>query len=624
MVCTRSKTGKGFDKGVVITRPLFIDPKVLSTYITQENNVSASEAIKFREQNGQHEVIKTIELFYHNHVSKNEIVKKEIYPSLDKPENVYTFHQLDSIGITIGDKTRYLKGVDSLIKAFALSDCSSKCDMIIINSKRFQRGAVTFAIDAIYKLIVFAQVSAQKNANVNANEFLQIYGNFVYRAADQVARVFKEQSANRSLLKDSTIPVEFITPSICGLNNFVGIVAAARMEYETKENELQMKIAAYSLSKQSTTASPASTIAAPASAAPASAAPASAAPAAPAPASPPSQSAAQPAESAASAPNAEGNACSINSKRLVTSCKRKANVAGLNTETANTLQAEINQENISRYISWARWQAGELLKESQNDQLKKLVYEYDVKSYLQRYYAGWLTECEKRQIGCYIKKAKELILKNSNKPSQYQGYLDQLAKLATPATTATTATPATTAASLQDPRPDQVKTSQVQLQLQVQLNQEHLVNHTILAAYELKGDYQFTNQLLNHISGRQIYSNVSKKLPEFQEFVNILNTAGADFFSSQNPDQALDRISECFLEDLAKQVMNYMDVDLPAGTGGGFARKIKVLGRLRTIFLKRGYQYVTVNGEPTLVSAAIKMEKKLAKEKKKSDSKKRT
>lgn len=576
MVCTRRSTGASADKGIVITRPLFPSEDVINNYVTREKDVMASESIKLKNNNVAQ--VTNITLYHHDHTDPaNNIKQQVIYPSpQQKPTGPYTFHQLDSIGITINGQTRYLKGIDSLIKAYAIADCTSKCDSIVINSKSFKKGAVTFAIDAIYKLIVFAQ------GGESAEEYFNIYGNFVYKAADQVARAFREEAATRKLIGESTLHVDFITPSICSLNNFVSIVASARAEYELKEQELQMKIAAYSLSKAtSASATPVATTA-------------------------PSR--------AQSVASVQGNACS-SSYPKAEPCKGETSTLPVQaaqaaqpvqpmltvqdaysaqprskvprTQAASSvknvgdkLDKDINRENVSRYISWARWQAGELLKKNPNEKiLQEKVDEYDVKSYIQKYYAGMLSECEKKNISDYIKKAP-------------QGYKQVLENLPNP--------------------------KLITKQIEDKLNKQHAFDHVVLSTLELSPDSlqeQPYQQLLNHISGKAVYSNVDRTSADYTKFNSIisnLNQKGINAFTGKTDNLQLPTLDE--LNNLAQQVFSHMAVDAPAdkAKGGGIARKIKVLGRLRTIFLKRGYQYVTVKGEPMLVTAAVKMEKKLA------------
>lgn len=629
MVCTRSKTKTGLDRGIVITRPLFVEKDVIDSYINLEKDANASEAIKLKNEKDSLPIT-SVEVFYHDHTSGTNAIKQEtIFPKSPDQNAVYTFHQLDSIGITVDGQTRFLKGVDSLIKAYALSGADSKCDTVVINSKNFKQGAVTFSIDAIYKLILFAQGAAASNAE--AANFLKIYGNFVFMAADQVARVFKETKTGRSLLGESKVVPKFITSSICGLNNFVSIVAAARMEYETKEQELQMKIKAHAAKLAASTSAPATS-------APTTSAPATSAPTTTGPTSQGSMSADESVGSAKG--NVSGDTCSSSKLRRKicnasssqpapaasgTQAKKMKTITTPNVSAArapnvaSALENDLKRENVSQYISWAKWQAEQVLPNKpfheMNDQektLQLLVYEYDVKSYIQRYYAGWLMPCEKTKqtIADYLAKAAQIPVQGTTNE-----YVKQLNKIQAQIQTQTQAK-----SQAQAPFTDDLPQIGIE-------DYEHMVNHAVLATNELmciqseqaEQAYTSLDNLLDHISGKAIYSNVDKGMREFSEFKSIitdLNKKGVEIFKNPGTSISIDAHTIQTLNELAKQVFSYMAVDKPLGSAGGSAavtKKIKVLGRLRTIFLKRGYQYVTVNKEPMLVSAAVKMEKKLAK-----------
>lgn len=263
---TRSSTSKDN----IIIRKLAVNEELQDTWIRLEKFQPTSQSISIIDSEFP---IKSIQIVYHDHSTQgNDLfvttIKGETNASIDNVigdpitnvdystfvrKNI-TFHQLDSLIITVDRGTvRRIKGIDSLIRAYSLSDKT-----ITINDKIFSKEDIGNFLDSIYKLIIFCQktnessmVNSQRTSRRKTNvgqvgiiksseELFKTYAYFIYRIADRVGRIFREDKAIRSLLGNSRSQLDLF--SLDKLNKYVNILSAVRVEYEAKEAIIQAKI----------------------------------------------------------------------------------------------------------------------------------------------------------------------------------------------------------------------------------------------------------------------------------------------------------------------------------------------------------------------------------------------
>jgi hypothetical protein len=262
---TRSKVDN------MITRKVIVDLDIKNLYTSTIDFESTGQSI-FVEENLPNY---TISINYHDHTSKdNDIISQNLPPTtdIDKKKQI-TFFQIDNIIIEKGLDKRTLYGIDMLIKAYSLE----KNGVVIVNDHKFAKEDVKNFLDIIYKTIVFSQcnnkdfilstackgkrkaaeaaekvVKTGKIQKSDNNNIFNTYCHLLFRIADLTNKSLGDSEVTRdfrSLFRDPTARIKNLF-NLDKLNKYYKILTAVVIEYRNKELELKLKIAAYKARQQ--------------------------------------------------------------------------------------------------------------------------------------------------------------------------------------------------------------------------------------------------------------------------------------------------------------------------------------------------------------------------------------
>lgn len=628
--------------GNMITRPLCLN-KTTEQYFMHEiqDNVNGKYFNQDALEKLALENTPEISVVYHDHnTPDNELVTTNLdTASLTKfQEKNLTFHQLDSILVKIGNEQRHFKGVDSLIKAYVITEENKP---VVVGGKSFDRDHVQMLLNMIYHTIVLAQ-SKQTNAKL-----FQVYAYTLFRISDKLSRAIREKNFIRGKIFSSLtgqqsdlLPSNPFSDTM--VNKFVSIAAAVRCEYEAKEALIQAKYAERNARI--------------------------------------AQIQQQQQFIMSSNPNSKSsntnNSLGVQKQGQASNKKRSVpNSQTVQTQPRKKGAVDKNDTDIAAFeIARAEYAASimEMLAE-----LKHLDNMIDQKS-----------ELAPKYISFSLLKAQALSVKYSQNPlkqitpgqtkliTELHKQLDELVEKFKDLQSTQIAQATKTAQARkileaeQELQAEQDRVNFYESEIEKMrsrivnkesenlvknlMNSEHLVEHVGLSVLELllrRGKnsderYQNASKLVKHIMGDQILSDIDTKLKSFIDFTTILHSsiidnADVNFTLSKLNDLANDVLTnmnwtqgkpnvylamqqtaqaviipqgnssgvkkeaETYIDSLSSQPCDPMNT-----SEGGAHVKVKVLGRTRNILIIKGHKYVTVQGEPMLLSKAQKLENK--------------
>ena len=621
----------------MITRKVIVDPTIKDLYITGETISAAKDTVsKITE-----ELSYSVQIIYHNTSTIENFLcsyvlkKQESTIPFESLSNISErtdvnciFHQIDTIVIASKDRLMYLKGINIIIKAHSLCDQNG---FAMINQKKFAKDEIHDLLECIYKVIVFSQVDeniSEKRSNAgqsktrrkcnnktlnviknNSKQLYNTYAYFLFKLADKVGRSLKEASAYRPLFDE--IQKNFLDRfGIKKLNRFVEIMTSARIEHNAKEAELQRKIDARNRAMNSqpivTIPGAAQAVAAQAVAAQAVAAQAVAA-----------QAVAQ-AQAVAAQTQAEAAATQAQQNKTESEQIKKNLIEQEICSAIAELEIEIEWRQTESvpvtYVSWAKFMVDQLYTKHKDERLQSVLVKYQ--------------QVLKSKVPTTVRRTSEYPpqqIPEKNKDHIIVHTLLTFCELVE--------------------------------QNRIPISEDTLQLIKYIAGYHTISDINITN-----LYYKAFYDLVVTKtdLTAFNsELLEKINTTATDVISIMNCDKEdiynnlrYDLFSERasyikqyqteivakfsritgMTTDLLKQVETNIEseststtyelnrlaslcTDFSAMHVAGGASKITILGKYRKIYTVKGHQYIKVKGEMLLLSKAIKLEKKLAKEK---------